>query len=83
MAVDLSERVREIAEERGVSESEVFEEALERGVDALWGEVALSRYVRDELDREAAVELVGADAVRRAEREVEVVEEDVRWGMET
>jgi adenylosuccinate lyase len=79
MAADLSERVCEIAEERGVSESEVFEEALERGVDALWEEVVLSRYVRDELDRETAVELVGEDAVRRAEREVEVVEEDVRW----
>jgi len=61
-------------------ESAVFEEALERGVDALWEEVVLSRYVRDELDREEAVELVGESAVRRAEREVEVVEEDVRWG---
>jgi adenylosuccinate lyase len=61
-------------------ESAVFEEVLERGVDALWEEVVLSRYVRDELDREEAVELVGESAVRRAEREVEVVEEDVRWG---
>lgn len=83
MAVELSERVREIAEERDVPESAVFEEALERGVDALWEEVVLARYVRDELDREEAVELVGEGAVRRAEREVDVVEEDVRWGMET
>lgn len=82
MAVDLSERVREIAEERGVPESAVFEEALERGVDELREEVVLSRYVRDELDRETAVELVGEEAVGRVDREVEVVEEDVRWEIE-
>lgn len=81
MAADITERVREIAEERGVPESEVFERALERGVEALWEEVVLSRYVAGELDREEAVELVGVETVERAEREVAAVEEDVRWGL--
>lgn len=80
MAVELSDRVREIAEERGVPESEVFEQALERGIEALWEEVVLSRYVDGEIDRMRAVELVGRDAVSRADREVAAVEEDVEWG---
>ncbi len=81
MAADLTERVREIAEARDIPESEVLEQALERGVEDLWQELILSRYLNDELSREKAVEFVGADRVKRAEREVEAVEEDVRWGL--
>lgn len=81
MAADITERVREIAETRGVPESEVLERALERGVEALWEDVVLSRYVAGELDREEAINLVGADKVERAEREAEAVEEDVHWGL--
>lgn len=81
MAVELSERVREIAESRDVPESEVLERALERGVEDLWIQVVLERYVEGDLDREEAVDLVGRDPVRRADREVEAVEDDVRWGL--
>lgn len=81
MAAELSDRVRDIAEERGVPESEVFERALERGLDELWDDVVLSRYFRDEISREEAIELVGRSKLERAEREQEVVEEDVDWGL--
>ena len=36
MAAEISDRVREIAEARGLPESEVFERALERGLEDLW-----------------------------------------------
>jgi hypothetical protein len=39
MAAELSDRVRRIAEERGVSESEGSERALERGLGDLWESV--------------------------------------------
>ncbi|GAA0674420.1 hypothetical protein GCM10009020_22250 [Natronoarchaeum mannanilyticum] len=81
MAADLSDRVREIAEERDVPESAVFERALERGLDELWDDVVLSRYFRDDISREEAVKLVGRAKLERAEREREVVEEDVDWGL--
>jgi hypothetical protein len=81
MAAELTERVRELAEAQGVAESAILEEALERGVEDLWTELVLSQYLNDEIDRERAVELVGHDAVTRADREVEAVEEDVRWGL--
>ncbi|GAA0218941.1 ribbon-helix-helix protein, CopG family [Halobaculum roseum] len=81
MAVDLTERVQEIAKARDVSESEVLEQALERGVETLWQDLVLSRYLNDEIPREEAVELAGVDRVKRAEREAEAVEEDVRWGL--
>jgi len=81
MAVDITERVQEIAEARDVPESEILEQALERGVEDLWIDVVLSRYLDNEIERETAIELVGRDRVKRAEREVEAVEEDVQWGL--
>jgi hypothetical protein len=81
MAAEISDRVREIAEARGLPESEVFEQALERGLEDLWEDLVLTRYLDDELDREEAIERVGRTKVERAEQEREVVEEDVDWGL--
>ena len=36
MAAEIPDRVREIAEARDLPESEVFEQALERGLEDLW-----------------------------------------------
>ncbi len=81
MATDLTERVQEIAEARGIPESEILEQALERGVEDLWVDLVLSRYIDDDIDRETAINLVGRDRVKRAEQEVQAVEDDVRWGL--
>nr|WP_233340514.1 hypothetical protein [Haloprofundus sp. MHR1] len=81
MATDLTERVQEIAEARDIPESEILEQALERGVEDLWVDLVLSRYINDEIDRETAISLVGRDRVKRAERELQAVEDDVRWGL--
>jgi predicted DNA-binding protein len=77
MAAEISDRVRELAEARGLPESKVFEQALERGLEDLWEDLVLARYLDDELTREKAIERVGRTKVERAEREREVVEEDV------
>lgn len=80
MATELSDRVREIAAANDVSESEVFERALERGLEDLWVESVLSQYFDGSITREEAVERVGRSTVERAERERDIVEEDVTWG---
>ena len=81
MAADLSDRVREIAEARDLPESEVFERALERGLEDLWEDLVLGQYLDGDLNREEAIDRVGRTKVERAEQEVEVVEEDVDWGL--
>lgn len=81
MTVELSDRVRRIAEERGISESEVFERALERGLEELWADLVLAQYIDGDLNRDEAIERVGRTKVKRAERELEIVEEDVEWGL--
>lgn len=82
MAADLSERVREIADARDLPESEVFERALERGIEDLWEDLVLARYLDGDIGREEAVELIGRATVERAERERDVVEEDIAWGLD-
>lgn len=81
MAAEISDRVREIAEARGLPESEVFEEALERGIEELWEDVVLSRYFDGDLTREETIDLVGRSKLERAERELDAVEDDVDWGL--
>lgn len=81
MAAEISDRVREIAAARDLPESEVFEEALERGLEALWEDIVLAQYLDGELDREDAIDRVGRTKVERADQERAVVEEDVDWGL--
>ncbi|KZN23113.1 hypothetical protein A4G99_16580 [Haladaptatus sp. R4] len=81
MAAEISDRVREIADARGVREGEVFEQALELRIADLWENVVLGKYVDGELSREEAIELVGLENVQRADREAAAVEADVDWGL--
>jgi len=71
----------ERSQTRDLPESEVFERALERGLEDLWEDLVLGQYLDGDLDRAEAVDRVGRTKVERAEREAEVVEEDVDWGL--
>lgn len=82
MATDITKRVQEIAAARGLSESAVFEQALERGIEDLYREIVLSSYFDGDLSRAEAVERLGRSTVERADREREAAEEDVRWGLD-
>jgi hypothetical protein len=77
-----TERVEILANAREVPESEILREALEKGVKNLWDEYVLSKYIKGELDREEAVDLVGLRKVKRADKGMNTVREDVKWGME-
>jgi predicted transcriptional regulator len=81
MATDISNRVREIARYRDSAESEVIERALERGLEDLWRDVVVTRYLEGEIDRETAVEEVGHDVVDRADAASDAVDTDVDWAL--
>ncbi|GAA0254297.1 hypothetical protein [Haladaptatus pallidirubidus] len=81
MAAEIFDRVREIADARGVPGSEVLEQALILGTADLWENTILRKYVDDELSREEAIKLAGFETVQRADRETAAVEEDVNWDL--
>ncbi len=79
--MDLAKKIDDLSHEKGLSESEIIEEALEYGLNEMWRRSVLSKYLKGELDREEAVELIGLEQVKRAEEEVEVMKEDIEWGL--
>jgi len=79
--MELTDRVEKLAHEQGVSESEILEEALEKGVKTLWEDYVASKYVDGELDREEAIDLLGRDKVKQVDKELDAVRKDIEWGM--
>ncbi|GAA0645186.1 MULTISPECIES: hypothetical protein [Salarchaeum] len=81
MSTDVSERVREIARYNEENESAVIQQAVEKGVDDLWRDVVISKYLTGEISREEAVDELGADIVRDVDTAASAIEDDVSWGL--
>lgn len=82
MATDVSERVREIARYREAEESEIIQRAFENGVENLWRDVVISKYLNGEIDQEEAVDELGADVVNRVDQAKDAIDEDIEWGLD-
>ena len=75
----VSERVQELAEHHGMDESAVIQEAVETGVETLYRDMIVSRYLDGEITREKAIEHLGVELVEDVEAAQEAVEEDVSY----
>jgi len=62
-------------------EAEIITMALYAGLQHLWREVTLKRYLNHEISRNDAIESVGIDWVELAERQYEAMQEDLEWAM--
>lgn len=82
MATDVSERVREIARYREAEESEIIQRAVETGVETLWRDVVVSKYLAGEITREEACDELGVDVVNRVDQAKAAIDEDVEWGLD-
>ena len=54
---------------------------FQAGLRQLWREYILSRYSREEISREEAIEAAGIDWVELAERQREAMIEDLAWAL--
>lgn len=77
----VSERVRELARHRGVEESEVIQQAVETGIETLYRDLIISRYLDGAMSREEAVDELGADILDEVVAAREAIEEDVEWSL--
>lgn len=78
----VSEQVRELAEHHGTDESAVLQQAVEAGVETLYRDMIVSRYLADEISREEAIEQLGVEVVDEVETARDAIEEDVKWGLQ-
>ena len=70
-----------LSRETDKSESEVMTLAFQKGVQQMWRERILGRYLLKEITRDEAIETVGVDWVELAERQHEAMMEDIAWAM--
>ncbi len=63
------------------SEAEVVAQAFDTGLRQLWREYTLGRYLRRQISRAQAVEVVGMDWVEVAEKQRRLMLEEIEWGM--
>ncbi|MCS6910378.1 MAG: hypothetical protein NZM11_07395 [Anaerolineales bacterium] len=63
------------------TEAEIIALAFQAGVRQLWRERVLGRFLRGELTRSEAVELIGPDWVELAERQHAAMREDLAWAL--
>lgn len=82
MATDVSDRVREIARYRETDESAVIQEAVETGVETLWRDVVVSKYLNGDISREEACDELGVEVVDRVDQAKTAVHEDIEWGLD-
>lgn len=82
MPPDVSDRVREIAQYRDTDEAAVIQQAVESGVETLWRDVVIAKYLDGDLTREAAIDELGADVIHRVDQAKDAIDEDIEWGLE-
>lgn len=70
-----------LAKTRNENIPEIIARAITIGIDRLWKESILEKYLKNQIDRTEAVKLVGHDMVKIAEKQKEFTIKDVRWGM--
>ena len=78
----VSDHVRELAEHHDIDESAVIQRAVETGVETLYRNMLVRRYLADEITREEAIDQLGVEVVEKVESAQHAVEEDVEWGLQ-
>jgi hypothetical protein len=78
--LDTSDYLSALVQDTNRPEEEVLAEALKTGLREMWRQQLISRYLRGEITRDAAVEQLGLDHIELAERQRQAMEEDVQWG---
>ncbi|ELY39715.1 hypothetical protein C496_13596 [Natronorubrum tibetense GA33] len=74
--------MRKIARHRGVDESQIIQRAVEKGLEELWRDIVITQYLEGELSREAAIDELGRETVRKVDTAAQYVEADVEWGLD-
>lgn len=72
------EKISQIRKEDATS---LIAKAVELGMSKLWQETIVHQYLKKEITREKAVDLLGIDLIKLVDRQRDSAMEDVRWGM--
>lgn len=77
----LTREIEELSKTKKVEATIIVAEAVRIGISKLWQAMILDKYLNKKISRKEAIKLAGIDNVRLAERQKEIVLEDVKWGL--
>ena len=78
---DSSAYLQTLTRESQKPETEIMTMAFQIGLRQMWREHVLGRYLRRQLSRDEAIDLVGLDWVDLAERQHQAMIEDLEWAL--
>ncbi|MDZ7730886.1 MAG: hypothetical protein U5K37_08270 [Natrialbaceae archaeon] len=81
-ADSVSDRVRELADHHETDESKVIQQAVETGVETLYRDMLIRKYLDGDITREQAVAELDGNIVDNVESARDAIDEDVRWGLQ-
>jgi len=77
----LRDKIDVLARRQGGDESVVLEQAVELGVEQLYRIEMRAEYLRGEITREQAIEILGIEEVDDLDYAHQAAMEDVAWGL--
>ena len=80
MKTKIAEQIEAIKTETGADEAVLLAEAVRRGVQSMYQEQMVSKYLEDRLKRGALIKLIGAEAVEEMDERKQAIDEDFDWG---
>ncbi len=78
---DFLAELEKISQIRKEDTTSLIAKAVELGMSKLWQETIVHQYLKKEITREKAVDLLGIDLIKLVDRQRDSAMEDVRWGM--
>lgn len=78
----LTKEIEELSKAKKIETTALVAQAIKIGISKLWQEMVLTRYLHKKISRREAIKLAGIDNVRLAERQKNVVLEDIGWGLQ-
>ena len=80
MKTSFAERIEVIKDETGADEAALLADAVRCGVQLIYQEQMIAKYLRGELNRATLVKLIGAEAVEEIDERQRAIDEDFAWG---
>lgn len=81
MQQTITVQLEELVKLRHEAPAEVIAEAVEIGLSKLYLESVLGQYLKKQISRSKAIQLVGLDAVKVAEHQQRMTQHDIAWGL--
>ncbi|MDR1282054.1 MAG: hypothetical protein LBK99_14730 [Opitutaceae bacterium] len=81
MTVALNEQLNEVVRLKRIGADVALGDALREGMTLLYRDAVTEACLRGQLSRDDAISRIGEAAVLRAEQEMEIVREDIEWGL--